>query len=134
MRILIDIADSTITDLRRKRNRTEIDNAVLNGTPLPKGHGRLIDADELKPDCQEDFIYHDNDEYNEFTAVGIAQIECAPTIIEAVKESGVVFKTICNSCIICHKETIDPNPFYICDTCKENSKQIRIRKAREYDK
>lgn len=26
----------------------EVANAVANGTPLPKGHGRLIDADYLK--------------------------------------------------------------------------------------
>lgn len=57
--------------------------AIANGIPLPKGHGRLIDADKLVPDCQEDFVCYDDDEHNEFTAVGIAQIECADTIIEA---------------------------------------------------
>lgn len=61
---------------------------IKNGIPLPKGHGRLIDADRLVPDCQEDFVYYDDDEHNVFTAVGIAQIECADTILEADKSEG----------------------------------------------
>lgn len=36
MKIVIDIPDFTITDLKKKQNRTEVDNAVLSGTPLPK--------------------------------------------------------------------------------------------------
>lgn len=47
MQIVIDIPNSTFTDLKKKRNRTEVDVAVLNGTPLPKGHGRLIDENEV---------------------------------------------------------------------------------------
>jgi len=27
-------------------------NAIVNGTPLPKGHGRLIDADALDRDLE----------------------------------------------------------------------------------
>ncbi len=30
-----------------KRMIDEVDIAIANGTPLPKGHGRLIDADKL---------------------------------------------------------------------------------------
>lgn len=47
MQIVISLPNSTFTDLKKKKNRTEVDVAVLNGTPLPKGHGRLIDADAL---------------------------------------------------------------------------------------
>lgn len=65
----------------------EILKAIRTGVSLPKGHGRLIDADKLVPDCREDFEYYDDDEHNVFTAVGIAQIECADTIIKADKES-----------------------------------------------
>jgi hypothetical protein len=50
--------------------------AVKNGTPLPKGHGRLIDADELKK-----HKYHDNNRFE--NAVAVAQIDWADTIIEA---------------------------------------------------
>ena len=50
-------------------------NAVANGTPLPKGHGRLIDADELRS------MYSIN-RANFNTVVGIQKwIDDAPTII-----------------------------------------------------
>ncbi len=47
--------------------------AIQNGTPLPKGHGRLIDADMLWD------LYHDND-YDFYEALDYVQ-----TIIEADK-------------------------------------------------
>ena len=49
----------------------EIRNALLNGTPLPKGHGRLIDLNDLY-------------------ALDRRRVEYAPTIIEA--EKGVLEK------------------------------------------
>lgn len=52
---------------------------IANGTPLPKGHGRLIDADELKK-----HKYHDSNRFE--NAVAVAQIDYAPTIIEAESE------------------------------------------------
>ena len=48
MQLVVEISEDTFFDLKKKQNRTEVDNAVLNGTPLPKGHGRLIDADALE--------------------------------------------------------------------------------------
>ena len=42
-----------------------LSEAIKNGTPLPKGHGRLIDADELPRDIEW------------------SDIDNAPTIIEA---------------------------------------------------
>lgn len=51
--------------------------AIKNGTPLPKGHGRLIDADKLKARAKNDitgYCYED-------------LIDTTPTIIEADKES-----------------------------------------------
>ena len=57
---------------------TTLYRAIQDGTPLPKGHGRLIDADELKK-----HKYHDNDRFE--NAVAIAQIDWADTIIEADK-------------------------------------------------
>ena len=48
---------------------------IINSTPLPKGHGRLIDVSDLIPDSDyEDGL---------FCAVSIGQINGAPTIIEA---------------------------------------------------
>jgi hypothetical protein len=51
--------------------------AILDGTPLPKGHGRLIDADALIDTlgCSDRDIY-----------VKACIEEDAPTIIEANKE------------------------------------------------
>jgi len=55
--------------------------AVENGTPLSKGHGRLIDGDKLELDTEWD------DYYDGFTSYSEMQIKEAPTIIEADKES-----------------------------------------------
>lgn len=49
-----------------------IDRAIANGTPLPKGHGRLIDANEAKErltDAKDGYARH--------------VIDSTPTIIEA---------------------------------------------------
>lgn len=48
--------------------------AIKNGTPLPKDHGRLIDADTLVDG------FEDNYEFCE-------AVNATPTIIEAYKES-----------------------------------------------
>ena len=50
---------------------------IQNGTPLPKGHGRLIDESDLIPDSD----YEDG----MFYAVSVGAINGAPTIIEADK-------------------------------------------------
>lgn len=53
--------------------------AILDGTPLPKGHGRLIDADDIRVIELEDSLYilrHEKGDEIDF------YID-APTIIEA---------------------------------------------------
>lgn len=66
----------------------EIIVAIRNGTPLPKGHGRLGDLDKLKKDMQ--YYYDDCAKTSEYTRLGfetaIAVVEDANTIIEADKE------------------------------------------------
>ena len=47
-------------------------DAIKNGTPLPKGHGRLIDADTLADGFEDNY---------EFCEV----VNATPTIIEADK-------------------------------------------------
>lgn len=49
-----------------------VEHLIANGTPLPKGHGRLIDADAL----WKKWV---------FDAIGKQEIDDAPTIIEADK-------------------------------------------------
>ena len=73
MQIVIDIPDRIYKMINAKYWLGSIDTDVLNkairiGTLLPKGHGRLIDADEL------------------FIDIEWSDIENAPTIIEADKE------------------------------------------------
>jgi len=72
MQLVVEISEDTFFDLKKKQNRTEVDNTVLNGTPLPKGHGRLIDADAVL-EASIGNTYKD--------------IDIAETIIEADKES-----------------------------------------------
>lgn len=55
-------------------------DAIKNGTPLPKGHGRLIDADAIN--------IHDVSPAYGMEVYGVTQddIEYEPTIIETDKE------------------------------------------------
>lgn len=77
MKIVIDIPDEDIDAIKYLQkngfaSRHEL--AILNGIPLPKGHGRLIDADALEVSMADDW----------HTANEIANcIKYAPTIIEA---------------------------------------------------
>lgn len=52
--------------------------AIMNGTPLPKGHGRLIDADYLR----EDFKASKKISFAERMDISCI-VDHAPTIIEA---------------------------------------------------
>ena len=58
---------------------------IANGTPLPKGHGRLIDADRLEKPMEFACmgVMAGTDAYNEPLKV----IERAPTIVEADNET-----------------------------------------------
>ena len=90
MKLVIDIDDKVYGLLKYFEKGLGLDNkkdddvktalmrAVLNGIPLPKGHGRLIDADELKK-----HKYHDSNRYE--NAVAVAQIDWAETVIGADK-------------------------------------------------
>ena len=54
--------------------------AIHNGKPLPKGHGRLIDAEELKKDYPHDTDWDYPVNTNKYV---VESIDNAPTIIEA---------------------------------------------------
>ena len=57
-------------------DKEQLINAIMNGKPLPKGHGRLIDADKLYDDYEiNSYDWEDTIEY-------------APTIIEADKKES----------------------------------------------
>lgn len=75
MQTIIDIPD--IIEMH-KFEETMI-QALLNGKNLPKGHGRLIDAEELRLDIQTD----EQMRLGEHLAWVEERIDNAPTIIEA---------------------------------------------------
>ena len=56
--------------------------AIQDGTPLPKGHGRLIDADYLR----EDFKASNKISFAERMNIACI-VDHAPTIIEADKDN-----------------------------------------------
>lgn len=81
MKIVIDIPEELYeaNNVSLKPDEVlELRFALKKGTPLPKGHGRLIDADDLIADL----IFPTK----QFEAGFKALIGDAPTIIEADKE------------------------------------------------
>ena len=59
--------------------------AIRKGKLLPKGHGRLIDADALEGHRQIQIISNGNGKYVEVMTYYQNDIDIAPTIIEADK-------------------------------------------------
>lgn len=48
MKLIIDIPEAVVTAIQNGEDyRYDIHTAIAQGTPLPKRHGRLIDADKL---------------------------------------------------------------------------------------
>ncbi len=80
MKLIIDIPEEYYNVIKAiPDNQCVVDTLIIKyGKPLPKGHGRLIDADKLNPDSDyEDGIFY---------AVSIGQIGGAETIVEAESE------------------------------------------------
>lgn len=86
MEIVINISKRTYDYILKKHNivngdRREVTDAICDGTPLPKGHGKLIDVNKLKTHYVGTEQGTDLEVYLETTVV------YAQTIIEADKES-----------------------------------------------
>ena len=79
MKIVIDIPEGALESVKRYYEQNQECYAlcayVANGTPLPKGHGRLIDADDIA--LIDEQFYVPSDYY-----VAERAINDAPTIIE----------------------------------------------------
>lgn len=59
MQIVIDIPESILNTIQAdemisREQLAVLQMHILNGTPLPKGHGRLIDADAFERRCMFD--------------------------------------------------------------------------------
>ena len=111
MRIVIDIPEVFYEALRKtdeiirgqrsgKTLMSVIYNAVSQGIPLPKGHGRLIDADALKAEIMQWQRDISNPEAKRGARLAEAHyqdlINKSPTIIEADKaeSEGEVLKCL----------------------------------------
>ena len=94
MKLVIEIPDGY--DLTMIQNGSiaskQILNAVKNGTPLPKGHGRLIDADAL----EYDITSLESDSDVQFECIDKQDIADAPTIIEADNAESEVSDETCD--------------------------------------
>ena len=82
MQIVIDIPDGCYEELKTAsftvQEAYRLVSWIKDGTPLPKGHGRLIDADEIQ------FENTEFDTYGDY-CIAFDAIDDAPTIIEADK-------------------------------------------------
>ena len=102
MKIVIDIPEILYTKIQNgKADKRTLETVILHGTPLPKGHGRLIDADAFISKMEDASKRHKYKELlindlltvdDVFKAVieslqneGLAEGD-APTIIEAESE------------------------------------------------
>ena len=74
MQIVIEIADLVYEQIKTHGNISEFHELINSGIPLPKGHGRLIDADAYAKKYDTNINGRIDEEY-----------VIAPTIIEADK-------------------------------------------------
>lgn len=86
MEIVVKIPDAAFEMLKEKMPmpswiQSNVLNAVASGTPLPKGHGRLIDADKLESRTR---LYAPRE--NEGLLMRYDDLQSAPTVVEADKE------------------------------------------------
>ena len=61
MQIVIDIPEETYEYWKEHKHEYVLAEAIANGTPLPKGHGDLIDRDELQNVCANNQVDIMND-------------------------------------------------------------------------
>ena len=82
MKIVIDIPEETYEALVINQyygGKSNLENIIVNGTPLPEHHGRLIDADWVKNTLDLYTLSFDGI-YKQF--IRRSDIDTVPTIIE----------------------------------------------------
>lgn len=80
MKMIIDIPESVYNQIVEEDLGGIMANAIKHGTPLPKGHGALIDRDWLDDNCELHFSDKDGS-----SCYSWRDINDAPTIIDADK-------------------------------------------------
>ena len=82
MQIVINISEKIYESVMDGTYCGTLYQELKNGTPFPKGHGRLIDADALLKDVRDNSeSYFADDFAHEW-------VDVAPTIIEADEEES----------------------------------------------
>ena len=91
MQIVIDISDGEYEAVRSHPGCFNFAHAILNGTPLPEHHGRIMDVDEVikKMEEREERLKDDRSMY-ESSCVETAIDMFGETIIEADKAESEV--------------------------------------------
>ena len=132
MQIVIDIPNGIYDTIQAyemisREQLAVLQMHILNGTPLPKGHGRLIDADYLK-DVILLHNFHGNNKnivpYTDRKGYRLRQKEVdesiinAPTIIEADKEYEAEVITR-GKCMMCGKELTEG--LFFCKECGDKA-------------
>ena len=86
MKIVIDIHEKDYQSMLNGNVSYGVLDAIKNGTPLPKGHGKIIDVNDLL-----DRICLDNSDETRKDNVGelitLEDIDLIPALIEADNES-----------------------------------------------
>ena len=91
MKLIIDIHEDVYTRLFDNGRPMDfadgivMDRAIRNGTPLPKGHGQLKDADELYSIFKKNCDAYNIDNLSFISDMNM-HFDLAPTIIESNKE------------------------------------------------
>ena len=86
MKLVIEMDENEYKEILKDRhiNHLRIIKAIKNGTPLPKGHGRLIDADEtIRTICGKSCGCEPEECGREVPCYSVTRINSSPTIIEA---------------------------------------------------
>lgn len=88
MKLIIDIPEERLDSIKHfgiKQNEVSmLERALISGTPLPKEHGRLIDADKtISKICGSSCGCYLEECGHDKHCFSVARIESAPTIIEA---------------------------------------------------
>lgn len=84
MKLMIDVSERTYEQLKFFADQgiaTIVDELVINGTPLPEHHGRLIDADKLI-----DSILANRQSFYTQSEL-MSAVNYAPTILEEASRS-----------------------------------------------
>lgn len=83
MQIVINVRENFLYEIKHKHPnmRNELEQSVLDGTILPKGHGKLKDVDAL----YEDLIFPNEQFGKTFKDI----LDDAPTIIKADREGEI---------------------------------------------